>query len=315
MQINKKSKIFLAGHNGMVGSAILRIFKKKGYKNIFIKNRRSLNLLDQKKTFKYLSKLKPDYVIIAAAKVGGIQANSKQKAEFIYENLMIQSNLIHSSYLVNVKKLIFLGSSCIYPKYSKQPISESSLLSGKLEETNDAYAIAKIVGVKMCEAYNDQYNTNYLCLMPTNLYGPNDNYDLNKSHFFPALISKIDKAKNSNEKRIIIWGDGTPKRELMYVDDIAEACEFFLRKKTKHALINIGSGDEKTILNFCKFIMKELNVDLEIIFDKKKPNGTPRKKLNLNLAQKYGWKAKISLKKGFNLAYKSFLQNKISNKK
>jgi GDP-L-fucose synthase len=266
-----------------------------------------LNLLDQKKTFEYLKKIKPDFVIIAAAKVGGILANNQHKAEFIYENLMIQTNLIHSSYLVGVKKLLFLGSSCIYPKYSKQPISESSLLTGKLEETNDAYSIAKIAGIKMCEAYNKQYNTNYLCLMPTNLYGPNDNYDLKKSHFFPALISKIHKAKIKKINHITLWGDGTPKRELMYVDDLAEACEFFLRNKTKHSLINIGSGDEKTILGYCQFILKELKVKLVIIRDKKKPNGTPRKKLNSNLAKKYGWKAKTQLKKGFNLTYKSFL--------
>ena len=307
MKLNKKSKIFLAGHNGMVGSAILRIFKKKGYKNIFYRNRNLLNLLDQKKTFEYLKKIKPDFVIIAAAKVGGILANNQHKAEFIYENLMIQTNLIHSSYLVGVKKLLFLGSSCIYPKYSKQPISESSLLTGKLEETNDAYSIAKIAGIKMCEAYNKQYNTNYLCLMPTNLYGPNDNYDLKKSHFFPALISKIHEAKIKKINHITLWGDGTPKRELMYVDDLAHACEFFLRKKTKHTLINIGSGDEKTILGYCQFILKELKVKLVIIRDKKKPNGTPRKKLNSNLAKKYGWKAKTQLKKGFNLTYKSFL--------
>ena len=307
MKLNKKSKIFLAGHNGMVGSAILRIFKKKGYKNIFYRNRNLLNLLDQKKTFEYLKKIKPDFVIIAAAKVGGILANNQHKAEFIYENLMIQANLIHSSYLVGVKKLLFLGSSCIYPKYSKQPISESSLLTGKLEETNDAYSIAKIAGIKMCEAYNKQYNTNYLCLMPTNLYGPNDNYDLKKSHFFPALISKIHEAKIKKINHITLWGDGTPKRELMYVDDLAHACEFFLRKKTKHTLINIGSGDEKTILGYCQFILKELKVKLVIIRDKKKPNGTPRKKLNSNLAKKYGWKAKTQLKKGFNLTYKSFL--------
>jgi len=314
MNLSKKSKIFIAGHNGMVGSAVVRIFKKKGYKNIFFKKRKSLNLLDQKKTYEYLNRIKPDFVIIAAAKVGGILANSKQKAEFIYENLMIQTNLIHSSYLVGVKKLLFLGSSCIYPKYSKQPISESSLLTGKLEKTNDAYAIAKIAGVKMCEAYNEQYGTNFLCLMPTNLYGPNDNYDLKKSHFFPALISKIYKAKNQKLKNIDIWGDGTPKRELMYVDDVAEACEFFLKKKTKHSLINIGSGDERTILSYCKFISKELKTKINIRFDKKKPNGTPRKKLNLNLSKKYGWHAKTKLKLGFNLTYKSFINN-INSKK
>ena len=308
MQINKK-KIFLAGHNGMVGSAILRLFLKKGYKNIICKNRRSLDLLDQKKTFNFLKKTKPDYIIIAAAKVGGILANKKQKAKFIYENLMIQTNLIHSAYLIGVKKLIFLGSSCIYPKFCKQPILENFLLSGKLEETNDAYAIAKIAGIKMCEAYNKQYKTNFISLMPTNLYGPKDNYDLNNSHFFPALISKIHNAKLKNKKSITIWGDGTPKRELMYVDDLADACEYFLKKNTNHSLINIGSGEEKTILNFCKFIMKNLDAKCKIKFDKKKPIGTPRKVLNSKLAKSYGWKSKISLQEGFNLTYSSFLNN------
>ena len=309
MQINKKKKIFLAGHNGMVGSAILRLFRKKGYKNIICENRRSLDLLDQKKTFRFLKKTKPDFIIIAAAKVGGILVNKKQKAKFIYENLMIQTNLIHSAYLIGVKKLIFLGSSCIYPKFCEQPILENFLLSGKLEETNDAYAIAKIAGVKMCEAYNKQYKTNFICLMPTNLYGPKDNYDLNNSHFFPALISKIHNAKLKKKKSITIWGDGTPKRELMYVDDLADACEFFLKKKTNHSIINIGSGEEKTILNFSKFIMKNLDVKCKIKFDKKKPNGTPRKVLNSNLAKSYGWKSKTSLQEGFNLTYRSFLNN------
>ena len=208
-----------------------------------------------------------------------------------------------------MKKLIFLGSSCIYPKYCKQPILENFLLSGKLEDTNDAYAIAKIAGIKMCEAYNKQYNTNFICLMPTNLYGPKDNYNLKNSHFFPALISKIHYAKLKNKKTITIWGDGTPKRELMYVDDLANACEYFLKKNTKHSLINIGSGEEKTILNFSKFIMKNLDVKCKINFDKKKPNGTPRKILNSNLAKSYGWKSKISLQKGFKLTYSSFLEN------
>ena len=233
MQVNKNKKIFLAGHNGMVGSAIMRIFKKKGYKNIIYKNKKSLNLLDQRKTLNYLKKNKPDHMIIAAAKVGGIMANKEQKAKFIYENLMIQTNLIHSAYLIGVKKLIFLGSSCIYPKYCKQPILEKYLLSGKLEETNDAYAIAKIAGVKMCEAYNKQYNTNFISLMPTNLYGPKDNYDPKNSHFFAALISKIHIAKLKKKNFITIWGDGTPKRELLFVDDLADACEFFLKKKNK----------------------------------------------------------------------------------
>tara|TARA_B100001093_G_C26800617_1_gene1003204 strand:- start:994 stop:1932 length:939 start_codon:yes stop_codon:yes gene_type:complete len=312
MQLNKKSRIFIAGHNGMVGSSLVRHFKKKGYKKLFFKNRKSLNLIDQKKTYSYIKKIKPDFVIIAAAKVGGIFANNEQKAKFIYENIMIQTNLIHSSYLAGVKKLIFLGSSCIYPKYSKQPIKEDYLMTGKLEETNDSYAIAKIAGYKMCEAYNKQYKTNYICLMPTNLYGPNDNYNFKNSHFFPALIAKIHFALKKKTKIIKIWGDGTPKRELMYVDDLADACEFFLRKKTKHSLINIGSGEEKTILGYCKFIIKKLNVDLKVKFELNKPNGTPRKKLDLSLANKYGWKSKYNLNKGFNLTYKDYLK-KIGN--
>ena len=312
MQLTKKSKIFIAGHNGMVGSSLVRHFKKKGYKKLFFKNRKSLNLIDQKKTYSYLKKIKPDFVIIAAAKVGGIFANKEQKAKFIYENIMIQTNLIHSSYLMGVKKLIFLGSSCIYPKYSKQPIKEDYLMTGRLEETNDSYAIAKIAGYKMCEAYNKQYKTNYICLMPTNLYGPNDNYNFKNSHFFPALIAKIHFALKKKTKIIKIWGDGTPKRELMYVDDLADACEFFLRKKTKHSLINIGSGEEKTILGYCKFIIKKLNVNLKVKFELNKPNGTPRKKLDLSLANKYGWKSKYNLNKGFNLTYKDYLK-KIGN--
>ena len=308
MYLDKKSKIYIAGHNGMVGSSVLRHFKKKGYKNLFFKDRKSLNLLDQRKTYTYLKKIRPDFVIIAAAKVGGILANQQLKAEFIYENIMIQANLIHSSYLVGVKKLIFLGSSCIYPKYSKQPIKEKYLMTGKLEKTNENYATAKIAGYQMCEAYNKQYKTNYLCLMPTNLYGPNDNYNLKTSHFFPALISKIYSAKKDKKKFITIWGDGSPKRELMYVDDLADACEYFLKKKTKHSLINIGSNQEKTILDYCKFILKKVDANLKIKFDKKKPNGTPRKKLNSSLATKYGWKSKFDLNEGFYLTYNDFLK-------
>ncbi len=309
MQLNKKSKIFIAGHNGMVGSSVLRHFKKKGYKNLFFRNRKNLDLIDQKKTYSFISKIKPDFVVIAAAKVGGISINNEEKAKFIYENIMIQTNLIHASFLAGVKKLIFLGSSCIYPKNSKQPIKEKYLMTGKLEETNDAYAVAKIAGYKMCEAYNKQYKTNYLCLMPTNLYGPNDNYNLKTSHFFPALIAKIHLAFTKKNKIIKIWGDGTPKRELMYVDDLADACEFFLKKKTKHSLINIGSGQEKSILEYCKFIIKKLNINLKVKFDKKKPNGTLRKKLDLSLAKKYGWKSKYNLNKGFELTYKDYLKS------
>ena len=305
--LNKNSKIYLAGHNGMVGSSILRLLKKKDYKKIYTKSRSNLDLLNQEKTTKYLKSIKPDFVIIAAAKVGGILANKNLKADFIYQNIMIQTNLIHSSFLSGVKKLILLGSSCVYPKYANQPIKEEYLLSGALEETNDAYAIAKIAGIKMCESYNKQYNLNYLCLMPTNLYGPNDNYDLKNSHFYPALISKIYDAKMKKKKFINIWGNGRPLRELLYVDDLADACEFFLKRKTKHSLINIGSGKEKSILEFAKFIMKKLRADMKIKFDKTKPNGTPRKKLDTKLAENYGWKAKTNLEKGFDLTFKDFL--------
>ena len=308
MQLNKNSKIFIAGHNGMVGSAILNHFKNKEYKKLITVKKNKLDLLDQKKTEKYLKSIKPEFVIIAAARVGGILANKKNKADFIYQNIMIQTNLINSSYKAGVKKLIFLGSSCIYPKFSKQPIREDSLLSGKLEKTNDAYAIAKIAGIKMCEAYNDQYKLDYICLMPTNLYGPNDNYDEFRSHFYPALISKIHKAKVNKKKYLEIWGSGKAKRELMYVDDLANACEFFLKKKTKHFLINIGSGNEKTIIQYAKYIMKKLKIDLEIRLNMNKPDGTPRKILDTSLAQSYGWKSKIDMDHGFNLTYRDYLK-------
>ena len=295
----------------MVGSSILRYLKKKNYRNIIIRNRKQLDLLNQEKTEKFFKKVKPDFVIIAAAKVGGILSNDTFKGDYIYQNLMIQTNIIHSSFTAGIKKLIFLGSSCIYPKFSKQPIREDYLLSGKLEPTNDAYAIAKIAGVKMCEAYNKQYKLNYTCLMPTNLYGPRDNYDLKNSHFFPALLSKIYTAKKYNKKNIVLWGNGKSKRELLYVDDLASACEFFLKKNTKHTLINIGSGVEKSIKDFAKFIMQKMKVDLKIDFDHSKPNGTPRKKLNTSLAESYGWRPKIDLNEGFNYVFKDFLKNRI----
>tara|TARA_B100000963_G_scaffold357078_1_gene378483 strand:+ start:729 stop:1679 length:951 start_codon:yes stop_codon:yes gene_type:complete len=314
MQLNKNSKIFIAGHKGMVGSSLYKHFKKKNFKNIIVQDKKKLDLKDQRKTLSFLKKIKPDFVIIAAARVGGILANDKYKANFIYDNLMIQTNLIHASYLVGVKKLIFLGSSCIYPKFANQPIKEDYLLSGKLEPTNDAYAIAKIAGIQMCDAYNKQYNLNYICLMPTNLYGPNDNYDLLNSHFYPALISKIHFAKIKKKKQIEIWGNGNAKRELMYVDDLANACEFFLKKKTNHTLINIGSGIEKTIKEFSRFIMKKLGVNFKIVLNKNKPTGTPRKTLNTNLAKKYGWKSKINLEKGFEMTYQDYLK-KINSKK
>ena len=269
MNLKLNSKIFLAGHKGMVGSAILRVFKEKNYKRIITVEKKKLNFLDQKKTESYLKKIKPDFIIIAAARVGGILANKTHKGEFIYENLMIQTNLINGAFKAGVKKLIFLGSSCVYPKHAKQPLKENYLLSGSLEETNDAYAIAKIAGISMCKAYNQQYNVNYISLMPTNLYGPNDNYDEKKSHFFPAIIKKIHLAKKNNKKYIYLWGNGKPKRELMYVDDLAYACEFFLKKNVKEKLINIGSGDERTILQFYRFVMDKLKCNLKVKLDKK----------------------------------------------
>ena len=309
MTVNKNSKIFIAGHNGMVGSAILRYFKGKNYKNLITVNKKKLNFLNKKKTEHFIKRIRPDFLIIAAAKVGGIYANKRYKAEFIYENLMIQTNLIHSAYKAGVKKLIFLGSSCIYPKFSKQPIREEYLMTDKLEPTNEAYAIAKIAGLKMCEAYNKQYKLNYICLMPTNLYGPNDNYDLMSSHFIPAIIKKIIIAKKKGSKNLIIWGSGRPKREVMYVDDLAYACEFFLKKKIKHSVINIGTGEEKTIDDYTKIIQKKLKTSLKIKYDKSKPDGTPRKILNTSLAKKYGWKSKIKFTRGLDLTLKSFLKD------
>ncbi len=268
--INKNCKIFLTGHTGLVGSAILRRLKAKGYKNIITCSSKSLDLREQIRVNKFFSKYKPHAVINAAAYVGGIVANNKYRADFIYDNLMIQSNVINACFKNNIKDLIFLGSSCIYPRDAKQPIKEEYLLTGKLEHTNEPYAIAKIAGLKMCESYNTQYKTNYKCLMPCNLYGPNDNYNLETSHFFPALVSKIYNAKLNKKKFITIWGTGKPKRELMYVDDFADACITFLNKKTKEHLINIGSGEEKKIIDYAKFIIKYVEHDLQIKFDEKK---------------------------------------------
>jgi GDP-L-fucose synthase len=307
MQINKKSKIFLAGHKGMVGSAIYRKLINKGFKNIIVQSRKKLNLLDQSKTFKFLQKCKPQYVIIAAARVGGIVANIKFKNEFIYENLQIQNNLIHGSYLAGVKNLLLLGSSCIYPKFCKQPMKEKYLLTGALEESNDAYSIAKIAGIKMCEYYSNLYKLNYKSLMPPNLYGLNDNYDLKKSHFYPALIKKIHNAKIKKKKKLVIWGSGKPKRELMFVDDFADASIYFMNKKIKEPFLNIGVGKDYTIEWYAKFIMKKLKVKLKIYYDKSKPDGMPRKCLDISLAKKYGWKPNSDLNKALDITYRDFL--------
>ena len=303
--INKKSKIFLTGHKGLVGSAILRQLKIQGYKKILTVSKKRLDLRNQKKVESFFKKNKPDVVINAAATVGGIYANNKYKADFIFNNLAIQTNIIHSSYLNKVKQLVFLGSSCVYPRDCKQPIKESYLLQSEVEKTNEPYAIAKIAGIKMCESYNFQYNTNYKCLMPCNTYGPNDNYNPLTSHFYPALISKIFKAKEKKQKSITIWGNGKAKRELMYVDDLAKACIFFFNKNTKEGLINVGSGVEKTITEFARYIMKKAKIKIKIKYDKTKPNGTPRKLLDSSLALKYGWKPETSLDTGLELVAKS----------
>ena len=306
--INKNDKIFVAGHNGLVGSAIVRKLKEKKFRNIITVEKKRLNLINQKNVEKFFKKVRPKYLIIAAAKVGGIKTNSEKVAEFIYENLQIQTNLIHSAYKYGISSLVFLGSSCIYPKYSKQPIKESYLLTGKLENTNEAYAVAKIAGVKMCEYYNQQYQTNFKSLMPTNTFGPNDNYDLNTSHFLPALIRKIYEAKIKNNKSINLWGNGKTKRELIYVDDLAEASIYFLFKKTKKNLINIGTQKDYTIENYAKKIMKILNVNLKIKYIKKNLKGTPRKVMDCSIANRLGWKPKTSIDKGLNLSIKDFIK-------
>jgi GDP-L-fucose synthase len=299
-------KIFIAGHKGLVGSAILRQLKKRTKYSILTVERKNLDLLDQDKVYSFLKKNKPDNVIIAAARVGGILANQNYGGEFIYENLQIQNNLIHGSYSNGIKNLIFLGSSCIYPKKSKQPIKEEYLLSGKLEQTNEPYAVAKIAGVKMCEAYNSQFGTNYKCIMPANTYGPNDHYDLKNSHFFAALIRKAHECKIKNKKKFEIWGTGKPFRELIYVDDVADACIFFMKKKIKDTLLNIGTGKDYTINYYANFIKKKMNLNSIIKFDKTKPDGVERKVLNISKATSYGWKPKISLDEGFDKTYASY---------
>ncbi len=308
--INKKSKIFVTGHKGLVGSAIIRRLNYFGYKNIITIDKKLLDLRNQKKVFDFFKNTKLDGVINAAALVGGILANSRYKANFIYDNISIQNNIIHGCYLNKINNLIFLGSSCIYPKKSKIPIKEKYLLSGKLEETNEPYAVAKIAGIKMCESYNYQYKTNFKCLMPCNLYGSNDNYNLQSSHFFPALIKKIYLAKKKNKKRIIVWGSGNPKRELMHVDDLADACIFFFKKKTKQSLINVGTGKEKKIIEYVNFLKRKMEFNGNIVFDKSKPDGTMRKVIDSSIALRYGWKPKITLSNGFDLTYKNFLENK-----
>ena len=304
----KKDKIFLAGHNGLVGSAVLRRLKKLNYKNVIVASKKKLNLLNQNKVFNFLKKNKISSVIICAARVGGIKANNDYKANFIYENLEIQNNLIHASKMNNIKNLIFLGSSCVYPKFCKQPIKEEYLLTGELEKTNEPYAVAKIAGIKLCEAYNFQYKTSYKCLMPTNTFGPGDNYDPIESHFLPALIRKIHICKMKNTKILELWGNGKAKRELIYVDDLADAIVYFLNRKNVKGLINIGSGIEKTIEEYANLICKIIGIKLKIKYKDKSLTGTPRKLLDSSLAKKFGWKSKKNLKNNLLKTYNYYLK-------
>ena len=309
--ISLKSKIYVAGHKGLVGSAIIRKLKQKGYKNIIFRSKKQLDLRNQKKVHSFLKKNKPDFIFIAAAKVGGIYSNDKYRAEFIFNNLSIQTNLINSAYLCGIKNLIFLGSSCVYPRNCKQPIQESDLLTGELEKTNDAYAIAKIAGIKMCESYNIQYKTNYKCLMPTNTFGPNDNYNALNSHFIPALIKKAHDLKLNNKKELTVWGNGLAKREVIYVDDLADACIFFMKKRFFETVLNIGTGKDFLIKQYAKMIINHVmpKNKIKIKYDLSKPNGIPRKVLDIKLASKYGWKPKTKLDDAITKTYKSFLKN------
>jgi len=305
----KNKKVFVAGHTGLVGQSLSRRLEKEKCK-ILLVNKKSLDLRDANKTDKWLKLNKPDYIFIAAARVGGILENSSYPANFIYDNLSIALNLIHLSYTNNVKKILYLGSSCIYPKFSKQPISEDSLLTGHLEPTNEWYAIAKIAGLKLCKAYGIQYKKNFISAMPTNLYGPNDNFDVNSGHVLPGLINKIHNATKLNKKNVIIWGTGKPKREFLFADDLSDALVFLMKKYNQNQHINVGSGNEVSILNLAKTIGQVIGFKGKFIFDKSKPDGTPRKLINSKKINSLGWKSKTNLLDGIKLTYESYLKNK-----
>ncbi len=296
--MEKDAKIYVAGHRGMVGSAILKGLYKKGYNNIIFRKSNELDLRNQTQVSDFFKKERPDYVFLAAAKVGGILANNIYRGEFLYENLMIQNNVIHSSYLAGVKKLMFLGSSCIYPKLAPQPLKEEYLLTGLLEPTNEPYAIAKIAGIKMCDAYRAQYGCNFISVMPTNLYGPNDNYDLQNSHVLPALIRKFLTAKKNNDPSVILWGTGSPLREFLHADDLADACLFLMDEFNEDGLVNIGTGVDLSILDLAKMVQKVVGYEGIIEQDTSKPDGTPRKLMDVSKLHGMGWQHKISLEEG-----------------
>ena len=311
--MDKKDKIYIAGHRGMVGSAIHRRLKKEGYENFVFRTSDELDLRDQQAVADFFSKEKPDYVFLAAAKVGGILANNTFRAEFLYDNLMIQSNVIENSYRQGVKKLLFLGSSCIYPKLAPQPLKEDYLLTGLLEHTNEPYAIAKIAGIKMCDAYRSQYGCNFISVMPTNLYGPNDNYDLNNSHVLPALIRKFHEAKVQDQPEVIVWGSGTPRREFLHADDMADACVFLMKNYNEEGLINIGVGEDLSIKELAEMIKEITGYKGKVVFDASKPDGTPRKLMDISKLSSLGWKATIQLKAGIEKTYtEKFIGNKFA---
>jgi GDP-L-fucose synthase len=311
--MDKQAKIYVAGHRGMVGSAIVRHLQSAGYTNVLTRTHAELDLTRQLPIEEFLQQEQPDYVFLAAAKVGGIHANNTYRGEFIYQNLMMEANIVHAAWQAGVQRLLFLGSSCIYPRDCPQPIKEEYLLSGPLEPTNEPYAIAKIAGIKLCESYNRQYGTQYVSIMPTNLYGPNDNYDLNNSHVLPALIRKAHEAKLHGDTSYVVWGSGKPMREFLYVDDMADACVFLMeRDDVRDGLFNVGTGQDVTIRELAEAVMDVVGFKGEIVFDASKPDGTPRKLLNVDRLRALGWQAKTSLRDGIAKAYADFLTKSVA---
>ncbi|WP_342645733.1 GDP-L-fucose synthase [Mucilaginibacter sp. CSA2-8R] len=309
--MEKEAKIYIAGHRGMVGSAIMRKLEKEGFTNFVTRNSGDLDLRNQQAVADFFEQEKPDYVFLAAAKVGGIVANNTYRAEFLYDNLQIQNNIIHSSYLNGVKKLMFLGSSCIYPKMAPQPLQEDYLLTGTLEETNEPYAIAKIAGIKMCDAYRSQYGCNYISVMPTNLYGYNDNYHPQNSHVLPALIRRFHEAKEQGAESVTIWGTGSPKREFLFADDLAAACYYLMENYNEPGLVNIGTGEDLSIKELAELVKETVGFEGAIDFDTSKPDGTPRKLMDVSKLHSQGWKHTIDLPEGVSLAYQDFLTKQV----
>jgi GDP-L-fucose synthase len=307
--MDKRAKIYVAGHRGMVGSALVRRLVAGGYSNLVTRSRAELDLLNQAATAAFLQQEKPDFIFMAAAKVGGINANNSLRADFIYQNLMVEANLIHGAHLAGVERLCFLGSSCIYPRECPQPIREEYLLTGPLEPTNEPYAIAKIAGINLCESYNRQYGRRYFSVMPTNLYGPNDNYDLANSHVLPALIRKAHEAKQRGDGEFVVWGSGTPRREFLYVDDLADACCFLMESGVQQEIFNIGCGDDVTISELAEFVQSAVGFKGRVVFDATKPDGAPRKLLDVGRLREVGWKARVSLPDGIKRAYDDYLAN------